>query len=258
MLFHVDAAKCSHCGCCSAGCVCGLIKTKPDGEPYVEEAAEQLCVHCGHCAAVCPEEAVTLDGTDPASLEHIDTPPSASCVESVVKTRRSIRNFEPSAVDPALLKKAFSLAGYAPTAHNARQVCYTVINGRSKVQKLLDAVVRLMEEHLLYPKHTQNVRTGHDTLLRGAPCLILIHAPERLLSEADCATAASYLELVLPSLNLGSCWAGMLIEACAYGLPKEIQLPEGHKLYAALMVGIPQVAYKRIPLRSSPEITWIS
>ena len=46
----------------------------------------------------------------------------------------------------------------------------------------------------------------------------------------------------------------MLIEACAYGLPTEIQLPKGHKLYAALMVGKPAVAYKRIPFRTSPEI----
>ena len=87
-------------------------------------------------------------------------------------------------------------------------------------------------------------------------CLILIHAPERILSETDCATAAAYLELILPSLGLGSCWAGMLLEACAHGSPAGLDLPEGHKLYAALMVGTPAVSYRRIPFRSAPVCIW--
>ena len=77
-----------------------------------------------------------------------------------------------------------------------------------------------------------------------------------ILSEMDCATAASYLELAMPSLGLASCWAGMLIEACAYGLPEGLEIPQGNKLYAALMVGVPAVSYVRIPSRSLPCVVW--
>ncbi len=254
MFFTVDVTACRHCGLCAAGCVCGLITPGPNGVPYVEPSRESLCVHCGHCAAVCPEGAITLDGVAPDELEAADPPVPAFMAQHLLKIRRAIRNFQPSAIDNAVLDEVLSLAAYAPTAHNARQVSYIVINGRDKVEKLLQATVRLMEEHHFYPNHTKNVRNGHDTLFRGAPCLILIHAPERILSETDCATAACYLELAFPSFHLGSCWAGILIEACAYGLPAEIQLPKGHKLYAALMVGKPAVVYKHIPFRTPPEI----
>ena len=189
-----------------------------------------------------------------SSLEPVDSLWGTPSAENLLKTRRAIRNFQPGAVDEALLDKAFSIAAYAPTAHNARQVSYTVLNGSKKVEDFLLKVVQLMEEHNIYPAQTRNVRRGQDTLFRGAPCLILIHAPERILSETDCAIAACYLELAFPSLNLGSCWAGMFIEACAYGLPEGLQLPAGHRLYAALMVGKPAVTYKRIPFRTVPEI----
>ncbi len=256
MSFTVDTSICTSCGLCATGCVCGLIAMNKDGYPYIEEAKQASCVHCGHCAAVCPTGAVTLDGTNAGKLEPADPPVPSYMVQHLLKTRRAIRNFQPQAVEESVLQEVLSLAAYAPTAHNARQVSYLVLNGRDKVETVLQAAVRLMVEHHLYPNHTANVRSGHDTLFRGAPCLILIHAPERILSETDCATAASYLELALPAFQLGSCWAGMLIEACAYGLPKEIQIPQGHKLYAALMVGRPDVKYARIPERSAPEIRW--
>ncbi len=256
MSFTVDAAICTHCGLCATGCVCGLIAMNAEGLPYIEEKKQSFCVHCGHCAAVCPSGAVTLDGTSPDKLEPADPPVPSFMVQHLLKTRRAIRNFKPEAPEDSVLQEALDLVAYAPTAHNSRQVSYLVVNGRDKVEKILYAAVRLMEEHHIYPKHTANVRSGHDTLFRGAPCLVLIHAPERILSETDCATAASYLELTLPAFGLGSCWAGMLIEACAYGLPKEIQIPEGHRLYAALMVGKPDVRYVRIPVRSAPEIRW--
>ncbi len=256
MSFCVDKTLCRHCGTCVAGCVCGLLSLNAEGFPQMDMERQHICVRCGHCTALCPSCAVTLDNMDSNKLEGIGESATATTVANIIKTRRAIRKFLPQDVDKALLEKLFSLAAFAPTAHNAREVAYTVLYGRAKVEKLLDATVELMEKHEMFPGHTQNVRNGRDTLYRGAPCLILIHAPERILSETDCAVATSYMELVLPSLGLGSCWAGMLIEACVHGLPHGLSLPNGHKLYAALMVGIPDISYHRIPYRSEPEVVW--
>ena len=256
MGFQVDATRCLHCGLCAAGCVCGLIEYGEDGCPCIPEKKASACVHCGHCIAVCPAGAIRLDGQGADDLEIAGFPVPYAMARSMLVTRRAVRNFQREAVESALLEKLFGLAAYAPTAHNAREVGYIVVNGRQNVERILQATVRLMEEHCMYPNHTRNVRNGHDTLFRGAPCLILVHAPQRILSETDCAIAASYLELAMPSLGLASCWAGMLIEACVYGLPEGIELPEGHRLYAALMVGIPTVSYARIPTRSLPRVTW--
>ena len=207
MSFAVDISLCRHCGCCASGCVCGLIRLPESGVPYIEPSRQDSCVHCGHCIAVCPEGAIRLDGMSAGQLEETGAPLSAAAAGRWLKARRAIRNFRPEAPDKALLRSALDVAAYAPTAHNAREVGYTILHGRPQVEALLRDTVELMEAHGLYAGHTRNVRNGNDTLFRGAPCLILIHAPERILSETDCATAAAYLELILPSLGLGSCWA---------------------------------------------------
>lgn len=252
--------RCTRCGQCVRDCVCGIIALGADGAPCIGEEAAKHCVHCGHCLAVCPAGAVSLDGVAPEQCRPTDTGISPDmgkqALRALLLERRAVRQYSGTSVPPALLEQALGYANYAPTAHNNREVAYIVLNGRDKVESLLVATVALMESHGLFPAHVANVKQGCDTLFRGAPCLVLLHAPERVLSEADCATAAAYLELALHGLGLGSCWAGMLIEACVHGLPDGIVLPQGRKLYAALMVGERNVSYPRIPSRTPPTVFW--
>lgn len=256
MTFCVDTALCSHCGICALDCVCGIVSMPEKGAPFIEDSLKGICVHCGHCAAVCPTGAVTLDGRSPASLLQSQEGLTPQLLESLFTGRRAIRNFAPEKVDSALLNAALSLANYAPTAHNYREVSYIVINDRGKVENLLQEAMALLEEQNMYPKLTMQYKNGRDLLFRGAHCVVLLHAPERILSETDCATAAGYLELALYGLGLGSCWAGMLIEACTQKFPPSLKLPAGNRLYSALMVGKPALRYSRIPARSAPLVQW--
>ncbi len=256
MAFCVDESLCSHCGSCVADCVCGIVSMSDKGIPFINDSLKSICVHCGHCAAVCPEGAITLDGNSPSSLAPAHGEAEENCLASLLKGRRAIRNFMPEAIDRQRLEKALGFANYAPTAHNSREVAYIVINGREKVETLLREGLSLLEEQGMYPKLTAQFRNGRDLLFRGAHGLILIHAPERVLSETDCATAAAYLELALHGLGLGSCWAGMLIEACTTKTLPSLGLPAGNRLYAALMVGKPSLQYSRIPARSAPLVQW--
>lgn len=250
-----DEQRCTGCGICVADCVCGILALR-DGRPGFKEGKSVLCVCCGHCVAVCPACAVSLDGMDPEALPSAERTGLEGHLDALLKGRRAMRQYTGPAPERALLERALDYAAYAPTAHNFRDVAYIVVHGRGRVEKLLENTVRHMEKHGMYPGHVANAHKGDDTLFRGAPCLILIHAPERLLAETDCATAAAYLELALHGLGLGSCWAGMLVESCVHGLPEGIRLPEGRKLYGALMAGRPAVGYKRIPFRAKPEVIW--
>lgn len=256
MSFNVDRDICTGCGTCTSDCVLGLL-AMTEGVPVFKDGTGANCVHCGHCASVCPAHAFLLDGLNPDLLQSVDKSAALEGhLDAFLKCRRSIRQYAGGSVDQALLERALEYANYAPTAHNYRQVSYIVINGRIKVEDILHKTMRHLEKHDMYPGQVANIKDGRDTLFRGAPCLILIHAPERVLSETDCATAASYLEVALHALGLGSCWAGMLIESCVHSLPEGIDIPEGHRLYGALMVGKPGISYKSIPFRTAPEVVW--
>ena len=246
---------CIACGRCVEDCVGGVL-TMHGGHPQVMESRRNFCVHCGHCVSVCPVNAVTLDGRNSSELKPVTDFCIGEAGLTLLTERRAIRRYSGSRVNEELLKEAIYYAGYAPTAHNYRQVGYIVINGREKVDHLLQKAIRHMEKHDICMGHVENVRKGRDTLFRGAPCIILIHAPERVLSETDCAIASAYLELALHCLGLGSCWVGILLESFVYGLPEGMNIPAGRKLYGAVLVGTPQSLYERVPFRSMPQVEW--
>jgi hypothetical protein len=39
-------------------------------------------------------------------------------------------------------------------------------------------------------------------------------------------------------------------------LREAVNLPEGHQIFGAMMVGYPKYRYHRIPLRKEPKIAW--
>ena len=256
MRFHVNPDLCLKCGSCISDCVCQIISLDQNGLPQVAPDLEARCVSCGHCMAICPMGAVSLDGLSASELEPAPGPVARADMAALLKGRRAARKFGCQPVSRNDLEQAFSCADYAPTAHNARQVGYIVLEGFDKVAGLARETVDIMERFGLYPALCQKAHAGEDPILRKAACVILVHAPLRFLSETDCATAAAYLELALHGLGLASCWAGMFIEACSHALPASIQLPEGHRLYAALMVGTPALHHPRLPYRSPVRVDW--
>jgi len=88
---------------------------------------------------------------------------------------------------------------------------------------------------------------------------LVTHAPKKEQSAPSaCTLALSYFELAAPSLGLGACWAGFFYAASNVWPPMQqaLALPEGHASFGAMMVGYPEYAYHRLPLRSEPLITW--
>jgi len=96
--------------------------------------------------------------------------------------------------------------------------------------------------------------------MRDAPHIAVAYASKEFgTAAADCHTALAYLELILPSLGAGSCWAGYLNYAANVWpeLKKELRIPEGSRCHGGVLLGIPKITYKRIPPRNKPEIRFI-
>ena len=83
-----------------------------------------------------------------------------------------------------------------------------------------------VEAFLLYPPEDDlaGVQAGficliaqhraNDPIFRDAPCAVFALADSKYdLSACNCDSAVSYLELALPTLGLGACWAGFAMRA---------------------------------------------
>jgi nitroreductase len=100
---------------------------------------------------------------------------------------------------------------------------------------------------------------GNDLVLHDAPCLVIAHSKLQTGTEpTDAAIALAYLDLAALSFGMGCCWAGLFMMAAkSWGpLGELLNLPKGHQLHGALMVGFPKLKFQRMPVRKQPFIKW--
>jgi nitroreductase/NAD-dependent dihydropyrimidine dehydrogenase PreA subunit len=269
-LFTVDNKKCKRDGICVAECPPQII-VMPNKKDFPMQlpGAEEYCINCGHCVAVCPYGALTL-----SSMPFDDCPtineeflPQAGAVRELLKARRSIRQYKKKPISNKILAELIDTARFAPTGGNQQQVHWMVFEKTTDVQRLAGLVVDFMK--LMLPAVTDEAmasrmrripdawNAGRDRIMRGAPHLVLAHAPADL-SPTDCVIALTYLELYAYAKGLGTCWAGYFMTAADMHKPliEALGLPAGHRCFGAIMLGYPKYRYVRIPKRNPPLITW--
>src|SRR5208283_658666 len=109
-----------------------------------------------------------------------------------------------------------------------------------------------MTQKYSLPRFIKAWETGTDLISRGAPALVIAHAPKDYSwGLTDSAIAVTFLDVAAPSFGLGSCWAGLIMMAAAQWPPlrQAFALPERHACFGAIMLGYPKYEYQRLPLR---------
>ncbi len=271
--FSVDVEKCKNDGICAMACPAHIIQMKsPAGVPVPTEDFEEHCLACGHCVSVCPTGAFSLTWLSseecPSILSELAINPDQA--EQFLRSRRSIRNFQDKPVDRDILTRLVEIACYAPSAKNNQPWHWTVVEDPIKVKRLAGMVIDWM--HSVIKKQPEIAETqgfsrvvsdwdgGKERICRGAPHVIVAHAEKAYnFASEDCALALSYLQLFAPILGLGACWGGYFYTAVNHYAPlfNALNLPKNHRAFGAMMIGHPQLNYRRMPLRYPPRVTYI-
>lgn len=271
-LFDIDPDRCVRDGICVETCPMRIIEmAAADAPPSPTTDAEATCIDCGHCMAVCPTGALSLK-TMPAAQSppvHQDWRLPVERVEHLLRSRRSIRTYTETIVPRADLQRLIEMARHAPSGHNRQPVHWLVLQEPAEVRRVAGIVIDYMRYLLAeHPEQAAAVNLqrvvdgwgqGHDTICRGAPHVIVAHAPaDERTAPAAGTLALGYLELAAPSLGIGTCWAGYLNWAATMWPPMRdaLQLPADHAPYGALLAGYPRFGYHRLPERKAPPITW--
>ena len=81
---------------------------------------------------------------------------------------------------------------------------------------------------------------------------------EAISGFGDLMLALSYLDLMAPTMGLGTCWAGLLYGAMLHvpSIKSAVGIPMDHPYHFPLMLGYPDVKYYRIPERRAPKIVF--
>lgn len=273
-LIVADEEKCRQDGLCVAECPMAIIELKDEKSlPNPTEDAEELCIHCGHCVAVCPHGAMSHRNMNPEQCPPVrkDWLLNPEQVEHFLRSRRSIRTYKEQPVEREVLAKIIDIGRFAPSGHNLQPVRWLVIYDSHEVRRLAALVIDWMRDllekgtPLAKALHMDRVvaawgwESGVDRICRGAPHVIVAHAPkEERTAPPACTIALAYLELAAPSFGLGACWAGYFNVAANVWPPMQeaLDLPEGHISFGAMMIGYPKYKYQRLPLRNEPQVVW--
>lgn len=252
-MITIQKDKCIGCLACVDKCLCrALVPNAEDGRP--EFVLERGCIKCMHCAAACPQNAILFDGESAISNEEIPAicENFADNLQNFLLERRSYRNFKDTPVPMSEIRHALEVAAWAPSAKNQHPAKYYVVNGKEKVQQIMDIITAYLKETGERPEILPTLANGSNMVVADAPTLILAYSRNNANRPMEDVTLAlGYAEMVLQSRGIGTCWGGYL----QYFLNKidvfkeMFPLPDNNSFYGTLLVGYPTEEYLHIPKR---------
>jgi len=274
----IHLENCTHCMKCVKDCPAQAIDIK-------KGLIADTCIHCGHCVAICPELTIKPDNGDILPLQSSDLSPES--FESFISALRSVRYYLKKEIpEETILQLIENMKHYA-SASNARPVNITVVRSPEKIQLLndstLDSIIKPLtllclpvirtfigifapsiniKKLNLYKKSFQQRRkTNSSIVVHHAPAVMLFHAPVTKygMADVDANIWATQTTIFAKTLGLGSCFIGFIVKAMERNkkLRKEMYIPKGHKVYAALILGYPKLSYKNETSRVKPEAVFI-
>ncbi len=283
----IDGKRCNQCGLCVKDCISGCICLENDKPSPVNK---KWCNLCSHCIAICPKGAIEhtgLSGMPPRSIKDAKLDPEA--YKKIVTSRRSIRRFKDKEVPLKTIEEILHLAAYSPTASNEMDVGYTVVTDKrivrktgltiykkfERIMKILKKppfklIIALLNKYVLKKSvdryldrqelFSSWVAQGLDVITHDAPVMILIHGPRkgRFMHE-NSSIAACNITNYAHAKGLGTCYIGF-ISALTESMQNKIEglkVPQGRKIYIALILGYPAHRYQNTTIRPEPEIDWI-
>ena len=271
-LIAIDEQKCKKDGICAGECPRAIIQLQEgDGYPEMVAGGENLCLMCGHCVVVCPHGALSHKYVPFEECSRINKKIMLNEQQAVqfLRSRRSIRVYQDKPVEKEKIQRLIEIARYAPTGSNSQLVEWLVVNDKSRINKIAGLTVDwfrriLKEDHqaigaAFLERIVAAWEAGYDQVLRNAPVLVVASAPKEAFNGmVDLTLALCYLDLVAPTVGLGTCWAGLLQRALlsSPSLKETLGIAAQYPHHYPMMLGYPKVKYYRLPERRPPKVTY--
>lgn len=250
--------KCTRCGLCLKDCLGGILEKDPEGFPRLSPDNGKYCIKCGHCFAICPAGAVVFNGKTAGDAPPKGPVPAGNEMANLLRQRRSIRSYQPQAINPEKMTQLKEILTWTPTGCNDHKLIFSIVEDkeimdeiRAKVTARLQFLMKSGIAQLIFPpakRYFHDIMDGTDVIFRGAPHLIIASTPKKApCADWDAKIALSYFDTMAQSLGLGTCWCGFAVYAFRLmpSLKKKLALPRGYRIDAAMLFGDPAIQYAR-------------
>ncbi len=178
----------------------------------------------------------------------------------LLKTRRSIRDYEDKQIGMELVKEIITESCLAPNSSNNQPWRFIIINNKPMMATLSDDSKKNLLSDL--EKNPNSPIKNYEGALRNpgfnvfynSPCLVFIGGSKKTRSlSVDCALAAAYFMLSAAEKGLGTCWVGLGSNIKDPELLSSLGMTEEYQIVAPIIIGYPK-NIPEIPERAAPQI----
>jgi ferredoxin len=254
----LDTSLCVRCGLCAKDCVAELFTVTDKGvKTDSPESMNLRCIGCGHCVAICPKNAISMSdfADEPEPLSRFMRPDPDSIL-GLIKSRRSMRFFTAEDISPETIALIIEAGRYTPTGSNKQTVSYAILReGKDECEEIAVQMLRRLKRLIdLFTKKYRNHSIDDNFFFKQAPVVIVIKSTD----VVDGALAASSMELMAQSLNLGVLYSGFFTHAVGLSrrLRRMLSVMPREKVIATLVIGHPAITYQRTAQRENPNIVY--
>ena len=273
-MIQIKTETCVGCGSCVNDCFPEALALA-EGKAFLAEPGN--CLRCGHCIALCPVEAVWDDGQNMDEVRAYSPAERQVDPETLLhfmQFRRATRHFRPEPVPQTVLDAILDAGRWSPTAKNRQSTSFLVV--RDIIPQLKDAAVKRLRDlgqvSLMRGAAPDDARRAQKFIdwakrLRKEPDFdpLFFHAPLLIMAVSDregrldAAAAAAYMELEANAQGLGVLYSGYFA-AAAQDNPEILNLlglKDGENLVRCLVVGWPDIAFRRVPPRDPAKARYL-
>ena len=249
----IDKRKCIGCGLCVKDCV-GFDIVLEDDKAV---AYGKSCIKCGHCEAICPQNAVMLEGfEDETEVFDEQTRLNPEELMAAIKTRRTIRSFTDEAVPKEIVDMIIEAGRLAPTGSNAQGTSYIVLD-KKKAECEAAAVemfTKLLNSGKLVISALKNMNIDENFFFKKAPIVIVILGKDKV----SASLAAQNMAFMAEANGLGVLFSGFFT-AC-YNMSGKIRkilgVDKKPQAVTTIVIGYPAVKYHRTSRRNPAKVNW--
>jgi nitroreductase/NAD-dependent dihydropyrimidine dehydrogenase PreA subunit len=232
--------RCNGCGLCVSVCKDFSIELA-DKKVRLTDKPVFGCIACGHCMAICPQDAIEINGRTLSPSDLFPLPGKQEMTEynallSLLKHRRSIREFRDKAVEQELVTKILEAARQAPMGLPPSDVNVLILDGKEKVFEFSKDYCLTLEKmkwlfsgwfialmrpfwgketgdlfkgflRPLYEIYTGGMKKNINYVMYDAPLAMYFYGSP-FCDPVDPVIPATYAMLAAESLGLGTCMLG--------------------------------------------------
>lgn len=178
-----------------------------------------------------------------------------------IRNRRSTRGFLPEQLKDIDMQEIIDAGVYAPSANNQQPWHFTVLQNKDIIDRLSAAFKEVAGK-----SDNEYIRRFADNekfhVFYNAPTVVLVYGDQNNKSASvDCAAAVENMLIAAESLEVGSCWIGLIAlvlnSEAGVAFIKELGIPEGFRHMHAISFGYKKIKVTNAPARKEGTVNYV-